>query len=170
MWRLKLRTRLCSAALTLALLTAPVRHSLAVVVPWIGPDQGDWNLPANWEDGVIFGLPNALNDEAAAISNDATAVLTTSASTSIAGLTLGQQANTFGGLRITNGGSLSVVPGVSESGVLAIGAAGQGRADGRRWGCGALGAAGSAPAGAADATAAAVAIAVAHPRVLARFM
>lgn len=118
--------RLPMAVLALAWLLLTSRTADAVVIPWIGPELGNWNTTANWQDGVIFGLPNAAADESAGIGNNTTAVLSAMSSTSVGGLFLGQAANTSGGLRIANGGSLTSVAAVSETGGITIGGAGQG--------------------------------------------
>ena len=96
------------------------------MIPWLGPNLGDWNTAVNWQDGAIFGLPNAANNEAAAIGNNTTAVLSATATTNIAGLFLGQAANTTGGLRIANSGSLASIAGATELGAITVGVAGQG--------------------------------------------
>ena len=112
--------------LALVLVTLPMGAADAVVIPWIGPNLGNWNTPANWQDGVVFGLPNGGNDEAAGINNNTTAVLSAPASTTVGGVLLGQTAGTTGGLRITNGGSLTSAAAFVETGGITVGGAGQG--------------------------------------------
>ncbi len=119
-------TRRLAAILFLVMMLFRCGSVQATIVPWVGPDLGNWNTPANWQDGAVFGLPNAAADEAAAINNNTTAVLSATAGTNVAGLILGQTAGTTGGLRITNGGNLTSVAGVAESGALTVGGAGQG--------------------------------------------
>ena len=70
-------------------------------------------------------------NEAAAINNNTTAVLSAAAMSngtpvSVGGVKLGQVAANIGGLRIANGGSLTNVAGLSETGAIAVGVAGQG--------------------------------------------
>jgi hypothetical protein len=91
---------------------------------WSGPNNGDWNTSANWTNGAP---PNVAFNEAGAINNSTTAILSAAATTNAAGVKLGQAAANVGGLRIVNGGSLvnEAVSG-GETGALAIGVSGQG--------------------------------------------
>jgi hypothetical protein len=129
MRRLEFPTGLVSPVFLLAMLVVPLEVAQAIVIPWIGPDQGDWNAAVNWQDGAIFGLPNVANNESGGIGNNATAILSAPAGTSIGGLFLGQAASTTGGLRINNGGSLTNIAGASELGAITVGATGQGNLD-----------------------------------------
>jgi hypothetical protein len=95
---------------------------------WIGLDLANWNTDSNWANGVA---PDVSFNEAAAINNNTTAVLSAPAMSqgspvSVGGLKLGQAAANIGGLRITNGGSLTNVAGASETGAIAVGVSGQG--------------------------------------------
>jgi len=95
---------------------------------WIGPDLGNWNTGTNWANGVA---PDVGFNEAAAINNNTTAVLSAptmsqGAPVNVGGVKLGQAAGNVGGLRIASGGSLINVAGVSETGAIAVGVAGQG--------------------------------------------
>lgn len=95
---------------------------------WTGPDNGNWNTDANWAN--LFA-PDVTFNEAAAINNSSTVVLSAPAmsngsAVNVGGVKLGQAAANVGGLRITNGGSLTNVAGASETGAIAIGVSGQG--------------------------------------------
>jgi hypothetical protein len=95
---------------------------------WNGPDLGNWNTDSNWANG---SAPDVAFNEAAAINNNTTVVLSAPAmsngsAVNVGGVKLGQVAANIGGLRITNGGSLTNVAGTSETGAIAVGVAGQG--------------------------------------------
>jgi hypothetical protein len=95
---------------------------------WIGPDLGNWNTDSNWANTFA---PDAGFNEAAAINNSTTVVLSAAAMSNgspvnVGGVKLGQAAANIGGLRITNGGSLTNVVAGSETGAIAVGVAGQG--------------------------------------------
>jgi hypothetical protein len=106
---------------------APLTY--AVDVNWTGPNNGNWTTAANWttQNGNNL-VPDQGFDEAAAISNNTTAMVS-SATTDVGGIKLGVTAGSSGGLRVASGGSLtSRVPdlGGVENGAIQVGIAGQG--------------------------------------------
>ena len=122
MKQLALPTRWWSAALVVLVLSGRCHDVLAVDNIWQGPDLGNWNIDANWSVGFVPGNFN----EVATINNSTTAVLS-SAVPDANGLMLGAAAANTGGLRITNGGSVTMIPfSGGESGSLVVGQAGQG--------------------------------------------
>jgi hypothetical protein len=80
---------------------------------WQNPGVSDYNTLENWSTGFV---PDAGFNEVAVVNNGGTAFLNAPATTSVAAVVLGQQANQSGTLEIRNGGSL-----LSEIGTGGVG-------------------------------------------------
>jgi hypothetical protein len=131
-------TRYSSTVLPLLVLLATCYPARAADNPYDGPNDGNWNVSANWG----FVPPDVEFNEVGVVNNGNTVVLNEHTKTEespgsglfdvdIAGLRLGSAASTTGGLRITSGGVMNAVPHTGtftppESGAIAIGGAGQG--------------------------------------------
>jgi hypothetical protein len=117
-------TKFLSAGCLLVMLLAPNGVVRAVDVAYIGPDLGNWNVPANWSGG--FG-PDASFGQAAVINN-ATVVLNQHTraepfgpDVNVAGLRLATNPGGFGGLRVTDNGMLPIVAAIGEPGSIQVG-------------------------------------------------
>ncbi|HEY3391481.1 MAG TPA: hypothetical protein VGK58_02150, partial [Lacipirellulaceae bacterium] len=124
-------TKFPSIVLALLVGLAFCPWAAAIDVLYQGPDLGNWNVTANWNN---VAPPDAGFDEAGVVNNGATVVLDAhtqsppGTNVNIGGLRLGSAANTTGGLRIVSGGILEAVdpPTGTETGAATIGGAGQG--------------------------------------------
>ena len=128
MKQLELPIRSRSAVLILLALFGSNDVALAVNNVWQGPNLGDWRTDANWSVGAF---PAACCDEVATINNNTTAIISPvpplEPPLDANGLLLGQLATDTGGLRITNGGSLTTAAFLGgANGAMTIGQAGQG--------------------------------------------
>ena len=107
----------------LLLMLVPFQVAQAINNNWIGPNLGNYTTDANWSVGAT---PSSCCDEIATVNNNTTAQLS-SVAPEANGLLLGQAAADIGGLRITNGGSLTTVAfSGGSNGALTIGQSGQG--------------------------------------------
>jgi hypothetical protein len=131
MKRLAMSGSFLSAAFLLALLF-DFQVARAIDVLYQGPDSGSWNIAANWSDGEP---PTVTLNEAGVINNGATVVLSEHAKSgsipplfdvNVGGLRLGTANGSSGGLRITSGGNLPIVPSATgsppETGAITVGA------------------------------------------------
>ncbi|HJQ79376.1 MAG TPA: hypothetical protein VJ828_05440 [Lacipirellulaceae bacterium] len=118
-------TTFSSVVLALLVVVAFCPWAVATDVPYTGPNDGDWNVPANWQTGFV---PDQGFDEAGVVNNGATVVVSTPPSASPGGVRLGSAAGTTGGLRIVSGGNLTAVdpPVGGETGAITIGSGGTG--------------------------------------------
>jgi T5SS/PEP-CTERM-associated repeat protein len=110
---------------TLVAIGAP--RARAVVVPWAGANNADWTSVGAWPTAADL-TPKAASDEAAAINNGTTAVVSTNltGANAPAGLILGQAAGNTGTVAIQTGGTLATAVGAVETGAAIIGAAATG--------------------------------------------
>jgi hypothetical protein len=110
------------AFVVFALTLGQFQVAQAVNVLWTGTNLADYNTNSNWSSNLVPGT----FDEIATVNNNTTALLSSPAQNAN-GLTLGQAAADIGGLRIANGGSVTMEPfSGGSSGALTIGQTGQG--------------------------------------------
>src|SRR3954471_5141644 len=110
------------AFVVFALTLGQFQVAQAVNVLWTGTNLADYNTNSNWSSNLVPGT----FDEIATVNNNTTALLSSPAQNAN-GLTLGQAAADIGGLRIANGGSVTMESfSGGSTGALTIGQTGQG--------------------------------------------
>jgi hypothetical protein len=125
-----LQTKRVSFFLLLTVACCVSKVAWAVDVNWTGPNNGNWTTAANWttQNGNNF-VPDQSFEEAAAISNNTTAMVNSVVVPDVGGIKLGVTAGSTGGLRVASGGNLtSRLPDTAqgETGAIQVGMAGQG--------------------------------------------
>jgi hypothetical protein len=110
--------------LSLVLLVTP-NSTRATDSPYVGPNNGNWNVPANWQFGA---LPDEAVNEAGVVNNNTTVVVNSAIGVNPAGVRLGTTAGNSGGLRVETSGILNNVQSSvgNESGAISVGTGGTG--------------------------------------------